>query len=61
MLALGLTEYDELLGPAATVLNAVAGGRIREQLAIRRLDTLLETGDISGTAHGELCALLEPF
>lgn len=61
MLALGLTEYDELLGPAATMLNAVAGGRMRERVAIRRLDGLLERGAISGAAHGELCALLQPF
>jgi len=58
MLALRLREAEELLGPAPTVLNAVAGGRIREQVAIRRLDALLEEGALSGAVHGEVRALL---
>mmetsp|Transcript_55029 Transcript_55029/g.109241 ORF Transcript_55029/g.109241 Transcript_55029/m.109241 type:complete len:96 (-) Transcript_55029:221-508(-) len=60
MLALGLGEPDELLGPAPTLLNAVAGGRLRGAVAIQRLDALLKAGELSGTAHGELCALLQP-
>lgn len=57
--ALGPTETDELFGRPATLLNAVAGGRLRPRVARNRLDALLEDGEMDGAAHGRLAALLE--
>ena len=53
-LALGMDSPDELLGKPATVLNAVAAGKLRPDIAMRRLDALLEAGDISFEAHNSI-------
>jgi len=59
MLALGLTSYDELLGPAPTILNAVAGGHMRVGSALARLEVLVEDGELADAAHAEVRAVLE--
>ena len=61
MLALGLESTDELLGPAATLLNAVAAGRLDETRALARLDALLDAGELRPSAHGTLRSILDPF
>ena len=61
MLALGMTQTDELLGKPAAVLNAVAAGKLPGRVALTRLDRLVENGELSPAAHGAVCALLDPF
>jgi len=61
MMALGLANADDLLGPAATILTAAASGKLSEKAALARLDALLESGELRGTAHGEIRAILDPF
>ena len=61
MLALGMTEAAELWDKPATVLNAVAAGKLPGRLAMQRLNDLLEKGELSPTAHGAVAALLDPF
>jgi len=61
MLALGLAAPDELLGPAPTILNAVAGGRLRPRVAMARLEALLDTGEHCPRAHSEICTILESW
>jgi len=61
MLALGMTQTDELLGKPAAVLNAVAAGKLPGRVALTRLDRMVESGELSPAAHGAVCALLDPF
>jgi len=61
-LSLGMTSPDELWSEPATVLNAVAAGKLPGRVAMQRLDALLESGALSPTAHGTVLAALEqPF
>lgn len=57
-LALGLTSPDELWSQPATVLNAVAAGKLPAGTAMRRLDVLLEQGELSLEAHNSVAAEL---
>lgn len=60
-LSLGMAETDQLLGAPATVLNAVAAGKMAPSTAADRLDALLSDGAIGGTAHGRVRAMLEEW
>lgn len=61
-LALGMMEREELLGPAATTLNAVAAAKLPGRLALGRLEMLMERGEgPTPAAHGAISALLDPF
>lgn len=60
-LALGLSSPDELWDQPATVLNAVAAGKLPGRVAMQRLDKLLEEGELRPEAHGAIAAALEPF
>ena len=53
---------DELWSEPATVLNAVAAGKLPGRVAMQRLDALPESGALPPTAHGTVLAALEqPF
>ena len=60
-LALGMMERDELLGPPATTLNAVAAGKIQPRVALERLEKLMLCGDLSPAAQGRIASLIDPF
>ena len=58
MLALGMGEPSELWGKPATVLNAVAAGKLPAGVAMRRLDALLASGELDAAAHAAVAAEL---
>lgn len=58
-MCLGMTEHDELLGAPATVLNAVAAGKMSPETAAARLDVLLAGGEVEGATHGSVRAMLD--
>lgn len=60
-LALGMMERDELLGPSATTLNAVAAAKVQPRIALERLEQLVVRGDLSPAAQGRIAALIDPF
>lgn len=60
-LSLGMASVDELIGPSATVLNAVAAGKLPARVARTRLDALLKAREIAPDAHGTVVAVLEAF
>ena len=55
MMALGLRDESELLGPAATVLNAFAGGKVSSDTTCERLELLVAEGDLEREAFVSLC------
>lgn len=57
-LALGVTELDELTGPAATALNAYAAGRLSAAALGERLRALLGEGLLGEAAWQRLRAVL---
>lgn len=59
-LSLGMTDPSDLWGQPATVLNAVASGKLPGRVAMRRLDALLSSGEISPSAHGSVIAEIDP-
>jgi len=61
MLALGLTSVDDLLGPAPTILNAAAAGKLRPKVALARLEVLMEDGMLVPSAFAALGEILEEF
>ena len=56
--ALGLQEIEELQAAPATVLNAVAAGKLTACEARERLDNLFAAGEMQPSAHGATVALL---
>jgi peptide-methionine (S)-S-oxide reductase len=62
MLALSVGRAEELiLGAPATVLNAVAAGKLPGRVAMQRLDVLLAEGELSASVHGTVAAFIDPF
>lgn len=59
MLALGLTSHNDLLGPAATVLNAFAAGNLREDTALERLEVLVAADELDVNAYEKVRALIQ--
>lgn len=59
MLALGLTSYDDLLGPAATVLNALAAGKLRYDTALERLEVLVAADELDVDAYDKVKSLIQ--
>lgn len=60
-LSLGMCDVAELLGPSATVLNAVASGKLPGRIALDRLEKLMMQGELTAAAHGAVAALIDPF
>lgn len=58
MLALGLTQTEELLDGPATVLNGYAAGRMTAQATMERFDELLQSGELDQITHQRLQAAL---
>ena len=59
LLSLQLCEYDELItAPAATVLNAVAAGKLPGGVAQQRMDALFGSGEMTPQAHETITAAL---
>ena len=58
MMALGMADASELWGKPASVLNAVAAGKLPGEVAMRRLDVLLAAGDLDAEAHAAVAAEL---
>ena len=60
LLSLRLCDYDELTtSHAASVLNAVAAGRLSLQAAQNRLDGMLLKGEVEPEVHGSVTAMLD--
>ena len=57
--SLGMVSREELLGAPATVLNAVAAGKLRPDIALERLEKLMLKGELRGEAHGAIAAVLD--
>ena len=58
-MSLQLCEYDELItAPAATVLNAVAAGKLPGGVAQQRMDALFGRGEMTPQAHETITAAL---
>jgi len=57
-LALGITDLSELLGPAATALNAYAGGRLSATALHERLHSLVGDGQLDDEVRQQLQAVL---
>ncbi len=58
-LSLGMESAGELLEPPATLLNAVAAGKLSTGEASIRMDEMLSRGDVGGAAHGRVLAMLD--
>ena len=58
MMALGMADASELWGKPASVLNAVAAGKLPGEVAMRRLDVLLAAGELDAEAHAAVAAEL---
>ena len=56
-----MSDASELVGPAATVLNAVASQKLPARVALDRLEALMAQGELRPAAHGSVAAFLDPF
>jgi len=59
MMALGMASPRELWGKPATVLNAVAAGKLPAGVAMRRLEALVESRELAPDAYRAIAAELQ--
>lgn len=58
-MSLCMEDVSELFGRPATVLNAVAAGKLPAHVAQERMDELFEQGHMRAAAHGSVRAILD--